>query len=214
MQIIWLGHSCFKIKSSNAVVMIDPYKDGSVPGLSDVRESADLVLCSHEHEDHSGRECVTLSGKDTPDIKITKIESYHDEHEGAQRGKNIIHVLEADGYRIAHLGDLGCALREEQKEPLKNLDLLLIPVGGFFTIDAHKAAELIRELKPKTVIPMHYREDGNAYGYDVIGTVSEFTEIAGSVTAVDGSEILMENRPETQVVVLMPANRISQDGTQ
>lgn len=209
MQIIWLGHSCFKVRSSSAVVVIDPYKDGSVPGLLDVRESADLVLCSHEHGDHSGRECVTLSGKDTPDIKITKIESWHDEHEGAQRGKNTIHVIEADGYRIAHLGDLGCELGEEQKEQLKNLDLLLIPVGGFFTIDARKAAALIRELEPKTVIPMHYRGEGNSYGYEAIGTVSEFTEIAGSVATVDGSEILMENRPEAQVVVLKPANRIS-----
>lgn len=206
MHIIWLGHSCFKIESKEAVIIVDPYKDGSVPGLGNVRETADIVLCSHGHDDHSGTECVRLSGDFVPGVKITKVDTFHDHHNGAHRGKNMIHMIEADGYRIAHLGDLGCQLQEEQKEQLKNLDLLLIPVGGFYTIDAREAAELVMELKPKTVIPMHYRDESNTYGYNVIGTVGEFTEIMDSVTIVEESEICMENRPEAQVVVLRPAN--------
>ena len=206
MRIIWLGHSCFKIESREAVIVVDPYKDGSVPGLGNVRENADIVLCSHGHDDHSGTECVKLSGDFKADIKITKIDTFHDHHNGTHRGKNTIHMIEADGYRIAHLGDLGCQLQEKQKEQLKDLDLLLVPVGGFYTIDAKEAAELVLELKTKTVIPMHYREERNAYGYDVIGTVSAFTELMDSVTTVEGSEICMENRPDAQVVVLSPAN--------
>ncbi len=205
MNIIWLGHSCFKIESRGAVIIVDPYKDGSVPGLGNVRETADIVLCSHGHDDHSAIECVKLSGDLKPEIRITKIDTFHDHHNGTRRGKNTIHMIEADGYRIAHLGDLGCRLQEKQKEQLKNLDMLLIPVGGFYTIDAKEAAELVMELKPETVIPMHYKQQ-NAYGYDMIGTVSAFTELMDSVTTVDGSEICMENRPKAQVVVLNPTN--------
>lgn len=208
MNIIWLGHSCFKIESKDAVIIIDPYKDGSVPGLGNLREHADIVLCSHGHDDHSGTECVKLSGDLKPDIKITKINTFHDHHNGAHRGKNTIHMIEADGYRIAHLGDLGCQLTEKQKEQLEDLDLLLVPVGGFYTIGAKEAAELVMELKPAAVVPMHYRDARGTYGYDVIGTVSAFTELMDSVTTVDGSGICMENRPKSQVVVLSPANRV------
>lgn len=206
MNVIWLGHSCFRIESREAVIIADPYKDGSVPGLGNVRETADIVLCSHGHGDHCGTECVKLSGELKPEVKITKIDTFHDHHKGTHRGENTIHIIEAEGYRIAHLGDLGCQLREEQKEQLKNLDLLLVPVGGFYTIDAKEAAELVKELKPKTAIPMHYKEESKAYGYEVIGTVGQFTELMDRVTVVDGSEISMEHRPEEQVVVLSPAN--------
>lgn len=78
MRIIWLGHSCFKIESREAVIIVDPYKDGSVPGLENVREHADLVICSHGHDDHSGTECVKVSGDLKPEIRITKIDTFHD----------------------------------------------------------------------------------------------------------------------------------------
>lgn len=207
MQITWLGHSCFKIESEKAVIIVDPYQDGSVPGLGPVREHAELVLCSHGHGDHCGTECVTVSGAPVSDVKITKIETFHDHHNGTRRGTNTIHIIEADGYRIAHLGDLGCSLQEQQKEQLKNLDLLLIPVGGFYTIDAEEAANLVKELNPKTTIPMHYQGRDNAFGYDVLDTVSEFTKHMDSVAAVAKSAICMENRPETQVVLLTPENK-------
>ncbi len=206
MQVTWLGHSCFRIESREGTVILDPYRDGSVPGLSNLRESADLVLCSHGHDDHCGTECVTITGEGKVGLKITAIPSFHDSHKGMQRGKNTIHLIEGEGYRIAHLGDLGCDLTADQKKELLNLDLLMIPVGGFFTIDARQAAALVGELKPKTVIPMHFHSTEKGFGYDVIGTVGAFTELMESVVTLDASSISLEEPPKAQVVVLTPAN--------
>lgn len=206
MRITWLGHSCFKIENEGTTIILDPYEDGSVAGYGNIREKADLVLCTHEHGDHNGRGTVELTGNSAADVKITKIDTYHDHHRGEHRGKNTIYILEMGGYRIAHLGDLGCQLPKEQMDMLKNLDLLLIPVGGHFTIDAREAADLAKELAPVTTVPMHYRDDEKGFGYDVIGTADEFTRRMDSVAVLNTSVLLMEDRPKERVAVLVPAN--------
>lgn len=204
MKITWIGHSCFKVESQGYQIVLDPYTDGSVPGLKPVREEADQVLCSHEHGDHAGRDCVKLKESKEDIIHVTRIESYHDEVQGAKRGKNTIHILSDGDTRIAHLGDLGCMPEEYQMAMLRNMDVLLIPVGGFFTIDAKTAADLVHQLKPKKVIPMHYSSE--QFGYDVLDTVNVFAEQMDSLTMMEGSVYDTESEVQVQVLVLHPLN--------
>lgn len=206
MKITWIGHSCFKIESKGYAVILDPYKDGSVDGLGPVREEADLVLCSHEHGDHNGRSCVTLRKGARWPFTIEKIETYHDDRKGAMRGPNIIHILDDGECRAAHFGDLGCALTQEQKEKLRDLDVALIPVGGFFTIDAGQARELAEEIQPGIVVPMHFR--GRSFGFDVLDTVESYTRLCPQVQVLSGSvlEVSGDSKAEGQTAVLTPQN--------
>ena len=204
MNITWIGHSCFKIESSGYEIITDPYEDGYVSGLKPLRERADKVLCSHEHGDHNARKLVKIKEGRACPFTIERIATWHDEIKGAKRGPNTIHIIADSMVRIAHLGDLGCELEEEQVEKLRNLDVCMIPVGGHYTIDGRQAAELIHLIRPKHVIPMHYRDDRAGFGFDIISTVAEFTECMDSVIAVDGSTVSTEQLPEAQVLVLTP----------
>ena len=206
MKITWIGHSCFKIEEGGYSIVIDPYDDNYVPGLKPVRERAQAVFASHEHGDHNARERVTLvPGGKTP-FTVTKIETYHDPEHGALRGRNTIHVFSAGGRRIAHFGDLGCELEKDQLEQLKGLDAALIPVGGFYTIDAAQAADLVARIQPAHVIPMHFRAGNNRFGFDKIGTVEQFTDLMEPVIFTGSSVLDLDSPPEEQVVVLTPKN--------
>ena len=171
MKLTWYGHSCFLLETEDGSAVLDPYAPGSVPGLRLPKLSADLVLCSHGHGDHGYAEGVRLSGKKAG-LSVTAIPCFHDEKGGALRGKNLIHVLEAEGLRIAHLGDLGHMLSDEQLAALGKVDVLLIPVGGHYTIGPETAAALAKTVGARITIPMHYR--GAGFGYDVIGPVEAF----------------------------------------
>ena len=146
-----------------------------------------------------------VSGGNTP-FTITKIKTYHDPLKGVLRGRNTIHIISASGKRIAHFGDLGCELSAEQIEQLKDLDVAMIPVGGHYTIDAAQAAKLVGRICPAHVIPMHYRGENSAFGFDVIGTVKEFTDRMDSVAFIGGSSVDLDAMPEEQVIVLTPQN--------
>ncbi len=197
MKIIWNGHACFTVETAEGTVVFDPYTDGSVPGFGPLRLKADLVLCSHEHGDHNNRAAVNLSGKPCS-IVVEKIETYHDDVKGAKRGANIIHVLQAGGMQFTHLGDLGCDLTEEQKNRLLGMDVLMIPIGGFFTINSAQALKLVQQLKPRITIPMHYRD--RRHGYPVISTAKAFR--AGCVNPVQypGREMTVDAETEEQTV--------------
>ena len=204
MKITWLGHSCFAVESQGYKILLDPYKDGSVPGLVPVREEADRILCSHSHGDHCGTECVSLrQGKLSPFTVVT-VDTWHDNKKGALRGPNTIHILSDGQCRIAHLGDLGCDLTPEQKDRLRNLTALLIPVGGHYTIDAAQAKRLADELSPAVTVPMHYRQAG--VGFDVIGTVDQFTKLCDDVVTYSGSELELTPQISRQTAVLKPQN--------
>ena len=204
MKITWLGHSCFAVESQGYKIVLDPYQDGSVPGLAPVQEEADLVLCSHGHSDHCGTEGVSLrQGKPSP-FTVETIDTWHDGKKGALRGPNTIHVLSDGQCRVAHLGDLGCDLTPEQKDKLRNLSALLIPVGGHFTIDAAQAKRLADELSPAVTVPMHYREAG--VGFDVIGTVDQFTKLCNDEITYSGSELELTSQTSRQTTVLKPLN--------
>lgn len=173
MKIEYLGHACFRIDGS---LVIDPYKDGSVPGLMPLRTQGVKVICSHEHADHSGRECVEMIPGEC-DLDIREIPSWHDDQQGALRGPNTIFVVTNQaGEKLVHLGDLGHFPNEEQLAAISDADYLLIPVGGYYTINANTAAEICKTCGPKCVIPMHYRTDTS--GYPVLDTVDEFLKLA------------------------------------
>ena len=180
LTITWLGHSCFKVESGGYSVVFDPYADGKVPGLKPLRIEADEVLCSHEHSDHNFREAVTLRNRNVASpFRIQEISTYHDEKQGDLRGKSTIHILDDGVFRIAHMGDLGCELPKEQREMLKDLDVLMIPVGGYYTIDAAQARQLVEYVTPNVVIPMHDR--GMGFGFDVLGSVNEYLGLCQNV---------------------------------
>lgn len=204
MKLTYLGHSCFKVESQDYSVIFDPYQDGKVPGYAPIRETANEVLCSHGHGDHCGVENVTLKQGGASPFTVETIDTWHDDQQGALRGTDTIHILDDGQCRIAHLGDLGCELTPEQKERLKGLTALLIPVGGYYTIDAAQAAKLAGELSPAVTVPMHYRGEG--FGYDVIGVLDQFTALRSDVVAYLGSVLELAPETEKQTAVLRPQN--------
>ena len=171
MKITWRGHACFAIESAGYRIMLDPYHE--VTGLPDISGEVNEVLCSHFHRDHSYVEELTILGGVSP-FTVEKVDCFHDDQQGALRGTNVIHILSAEGVRVAHLGDLGHMPEEELEKKLTGLDVLLIPIGGTYTLSAEQAAELVKRLKPRMTIPMHYRK--GSQGYEVLQTVEEFLQ--------------------------------------
>jgi len=163
MEITWLGHSCFKIKGSNATTITDPYSPDI--GYSLGKPTAHIVIVSHKHPGHAyvqgiGGEPKAITSPGEYEIKgtlIIGIPSFHDNQRGEDRGKNTIYLLEVDEVAICHLGDLGHVLSNDQIEEIGNVDVLMLPVGGVSTINAPMAAEVIRQLEPKIILPMHYQ---------------------------------------------------------
>lgn len=208
MKIKWIGHSCFQIEKNGFSIIVDPYEDNSVPGLLPVRETADLVLCSHLHGDHNGRKGVQLREKRPLPFTITELKTYHDDQKGAQRGYNTMFLIDDGVVKAVHLGDLGCEPDPEQIMQLKGLDVVMIPVGGYYTIDAGQAAELIRKIEPHIVIPMHYRSEEKGFGFGEIGEVGTFTDRMGLPVAEEGSEVEITPKLFGKTVILEPANSI------
>lgn len=172
MEIIALGHSSFKLKGKNASIVIDPYSEDFIGQKFPKHTTADAVLITHDHKDHNNvkvveptdNKLVVFKGPGEYEIKgveIIGIDSYHDNQNGKERGKNTIYHLRIDGINIVHLGDLGQEkLTDSQIDILNGVDVLLIPVGGKYTIDAKQAEEIISQIEPSVVIPMHYKLDG------------------------------------------------------
>ena len=163
MDISWLGHSCFRIRGSHAIVITDPYSPDL--GYSLGKPNAGIVTVSHDHPGHSytqgiGGEPRLVTGPGEYEIGgvlIIGVATFHDGDRGRKRGKNTAYLMEIDEISVCHLGDLGHVLTAEQVEELDNVDVLLLPVGGVSTINAPMAAEVVRQLEPKIVVPMHYK---------------------------------------------------------
>jgi len=201
MKIKWYGHACFKISSGNYSVVIDPYSPNSVPGLAPIRLDADKVLCTHDHHDHNAKGIVKLTKSAPSPFKYATVKTFHDEENGAARGKNSIYILEAEGLRVAHFGDLGCIPTDEQLHTIGKLDALMIPVGGYYTIDAKTAALILSKLDVKVIIPMHYRHGD--VGYGVLDTLDTFEALINDRPVFDyGNEIEITSDTEKQLAVL------------
>lgn len=208
MDINWLGHSCFRIKGRNAAIVTDPYPPDL--GYSLGKPSADIVTVSHSHSGHSYIDGVSgdirpIKGPGEYEINgvmIIGIATFHDDDKGAKRGKNTVYLMNVDGVSVCHLGDLGHALTAEQVEQIEEADILLLPVGGVHTIDAAVAAEVVRQLEPKVVVPMHYRTDVLNKG---LATVDGFLKEMGLKESTSQPKLTLTRTTlplTTQVVVL------------
>ena len=172
MIITWLGHSCFKLQdkvgTDGVTLITDPYDEET--GLKMPSLEADIVTVSHNHHDHNNVAAlrgnpfvIDCAGEyDFKGVLVEGIDSYHDEDEGKTRGGNIIYRIEVEDISIVHLGDLGHVLDNSQLEKLVGTDILIIPVGGKYTLDAKKSVEVISQIEPRIVIPMHYQTEGLA----------------------------------------------------
>ena len=202
MKIKWYGHACFEVVSGNYSVVIDPYGYNSVPGLSLPRIDANKVLCTHTHEDHNNKKAVRIIKNGNCPFRFATVKTYHDDEMGAKRGNNSIFILESEGLRVAHFGDLGCTPDDEQLEMLRGLDVAMIPVGSYYTIGAELAHEILQKLGDvKVIIPMHYRGEG--FGYGVLDTVDRFLDLVDDRECYEyGSEIEIDKDTERHVAVM------------
>lgn len=211
MDVTWLGHGCFRLRGRNAAVVTDPYPP--TIGLKLSRMDADLVTVSHDHEDHSYTQVVRDGAYEVhgpgeyekAGVAVIGLATYHDAEKGAQRGRNTVYLIEMDEVRICHLGDLGHKLDDVEAEAVGTPDLLLVPVGGHSTLNGEQAAEVVRQLEPRYVIPMHYAIPGLKIALDPL---DRFLKEMG-VTASEAQPKLSVQKSsvseyETKVVVLEP----------
>lgn len=201
MDIIYLGHSSFKISGKSATVVTDPF-DPQMTGMRFPNVTADIVTVSHGHPDHNFTQAVTgelvdgaarirvIDGPGEYEVKgvsVLGFPSFHDDKSGEERGGNTMYVIEIDGLRIAHLGDLGHTLSDSDITEIGNIDVLLVPVGGKFTIGPEDAVKVTRAIEPSIVIPMHFKPEGASNEmFNEMSTVEAFT------TALGGTAELMK----------------------
>lgn len=203
MKLIWHGHSCFELISESGSVIFDPYAPGSVRGLELCALSADSVICSHGHSDHNYAAGVSLTGGATS-FELKQIPTFHDGKLGALRGDNLCSIISAEGLNIVHLGDLGHTLDAQTAALFPRPDILMIPVGGYYTICPQQAKELALALGAKTIIPMHYR---SAYwGLENIAYVDDFLALwdDSEIVYLPGCEYEAEKSEKRQIVVFEP----------
>lgn len=211
MKISWHGHSCFEVHDGLVVVM-DPH-DGKSIGIKPPVVRADICLISHDHFDHNcsrivyGEPTVVREAGErvVKDLKIIGIPTFHDDEGGAKRGRNIVFRFEMDGMTFAHLGDLGQELTDAEIRSLGRVDVLFIPVGGVFTIDAAAARRLVDRIRPKVAIPMHFHYGGLSI---TISAVEPFLEGVPEESVLRvGNEIEFardELPPQTEFWVFSP----------
>ena len=214
MKIKWLGHSSFLVTSEDGTKIItDPYGIERTMSYAPINESADVVVISHNHRDHNNEGAVkgnpqSIKGegiKKAKGIEFRGIASHHDAAGGSLRGGNVIFCFRVDDINVCHLGDLGHILTHEQITDIGLVDVLLIPVGGYFTIDCKQATAISQSLKPRVIIPMHYKNSKCNYP---IAKVDEFLKGKNNVRRLDLNEVDYKKNelPEAiEIVVLQPA---------
>lgn len=171
MDIYWYGQACFKIKGKNTTVVVDPFEP-DFTGLKLPKDlEAGIVLSTHNHKDHNNFNAVSgnpvkISGPgdyEACGVAIIGVEVFHDKAGGKERGKNTVYNISMDGLNLVHLGDIGHKLTEEQLQGIGAADILMVPVGGVYTINSKEAQEVVTQLEPKIIIPMHYGINGLAF---------------------------------------------------
>ncbi len=209
MDIYWYGHACFKLKSKNSSVIVDPYV--AETGLKLPKDMvADVAITSHNHPDHGNVSAVegsplVIAGPGEYEAKgvgVIGVQTYHDNKNGEERGSNTVYNILIEGVNVVHLGDLGHTLTDDQVSQIGNCDVLLVPVGGVYTIDALEASQVVAQLEPKIVIPMHYGVAGLSYQ---LAGVEEFLKAMGAeaVEPQPKLSVAKDKFPEeTQVVLL------------
>jgi L-ascorbate metabolism protein UlaG (beta-lactamase superfamily) len=217
MKINYYGHSAFNITTEKGVrIIIDPYESGAFNGTlayGKIGDQADIVITSHNHADHSYTKdiqgkFILISRQDNleiKDVQIKTISAYHDNFGGKERGHNLISVIDADNLVLAHLGDLGHSLDYGTLQEMGKVDILLIPVGGVFTLDAALAVKVMNDIKPGITIPMHYKTAKCAFP---IAPVEDFTKGQNNVHVFKESAIVIKKETlprEREIIVLQHA---------
>ena len=173
MKLTWLGHASFLLEEAGYRMVLDPYTE--VPGYPPLAVTAHEVRCSHHHFDHDYVQAVDLLPRKESPFTVRTVETFHDEQYGALRGGNTVHIFTAGGVSVAHLGDLGHPLTAQQLREIGEVDGILIPVGGVYTLDAAGAKEVCDQLHPRWVVPMHYHHA--PYGLQEVAEVEPFLSL-------------------------------------
>lgn len=214
MKIKWLGHACFLITSNGGVrIITDPYAVGGGIQYAPVAEAADVVTVSHDHGDHNNVSAVqgkpeVVKGSGTKTVKgiqFKGVATSHDASQGTERGSNTVFCFAIDDLKLCHLGDLGHVLSPGQVTQIGAVDILFVPVGGFFTVDATVASQVCDQLKPRVTIPMHFKTPKCAYP---IAGVEDFLKGKENVRKIAGSEVGFEREKlpaATEIVLLQSA---------
>lgn len=206
MKITWLGHASFVIETLDKIIIMDPFNEEV--GYPIYGGNVDYATVSHDHWDHSAVHLLkgspqvikTTGEHSVSDIKFTGIKSYHDKEKGSLRGENIIFKINAEGIEVVHLGDLGHILDYDDIKLLGNVDILLVPVGGTFTVNALEALDIVNKLNPKVVIPMHYNTPHLSFD---LAPVEDFTKHFDIVTKKPFLEINKNNLENENKIILL-----------
>jgi len=212
MQITYLGHSSFKIKTKQATIVTDPFNN--YIGFKMPQAKADIVIISHQHKDHNNLKAIKSKPFviDAPGeyevsgVSIFGISSFHDRSKGEKRGKNTIFNIHYRSVAICHLGDFGQKeLTDKQLEEVNGVDVLIMPVGGVYTIGPKRAGKIIAQVEPKIVIPMHYKQKGMSKNFDKLATLKEFLQQveAGDVQKQKKLSITQSSLPEERKIIPM-----------
>lgn len=210
MELTWLGHSCFRLKGKDATLLTDP--PSPTTGYALGRVTADIVTISHDHPGHNyvkgvGGEPRVVTGPGEYEIEqvlITGVRTFHDREHGKLRGRNTAYLITMDDVHICHLGDLGDRLDEKALGELANADVLLVPVGGQYTLDAERASEVIAQLEPRIIVPMHYQTPTYKYPEAPLDGVEKFCHEMGVELAEPVSKLVItpSNLPSEPQIVL------------
>lgn len=213
VEVIWHGHSCFELRENGLTIVHDPF--GSIPGIPDPKAEADIILCSHSHWDHNNADAVKKEDseileefagtKTLKGLEIKGIGTFHDEKRKGARGKNSVYVYQLEGVTFCHLGDLGHDLNDEEISAIGQVDVLFIPVGGFFTIGPDVATSVVAKLKPKINVPMHYRAPMMGGMFSSLKPIEAFTKGKENVQQIDGPsiQITKDTLPEVTTHILL-----------
>ena len=209
MDVTWLGHGCFRLRGRGAAVVTDPYPPAI--GLKLSRLDADLVTVSHAHDNHSYtqavRDAYEIRGPgeyEVAGVSVIGLPTFHDVEKGAKHGRNTIYLIEIDDVRVCHLGDLGHGLEDSEAETISSPDVLLVPVGGRNAITAAQAAQVVRQLEPRFVVPMHYAIPGLKVELDPLDRFLKEMGVTVSEPQPKLSVQASSGEYETKVVVLEP----------
>ena len=211
MDVTWLGHGCFRLRGRGAAVVTDPYPPAI--GLKLSRMDAEVLTISHDHDNHSYAQAVRdgayeIHGPgeyEIAGVSVIGVPTYHDSEKGQKEGRNTVYLIEIDDVRVCHLGDLGHKLDDAEAESVASPDVLLVPVGGHTTMNAAQAAEVVRQLEPRYVVPMHFAIPGLKMQLDPI---DRFLKEMGVTTPEAQPKLAVQKSSvaeyETKVVVLEP----------
>ena len=211
VDVEWFGHACFAVKGKTKTLMFDPFKG---IGLPEPNVKADIVLCSHGHPDHNNTKPVSheksvvieafTGTRQIDEVSIKGVVTFHDSSQGSKRGRNYAYVVHLEDVAFCHLGDLGHTLSSSQVNEIGSVDILFLPIGGFFTIGPEQARDVMESLKPRTVVPMHYRAPGMSVMFRLLKKVEDFVRSDDDVRRLEGPTFTVSKAdlPEKRVIIV------------